>query len=170
MISPVPPPVYDHVSPVSKRRRVVRFVVVLVVVAIAGTAALSWLDRRAGNPAASGVPSVFAAQNDTLSRAPTGTRVRVRVVNTTRTDGLAKRATAVLREHGFDVVDYEGDAKKSRDSTLVVTHTGHPDWSARVVRALGVGTVDTRPDTSRYVDLTVFIGRDWKAPTQPFRP
>jgi hypothetical protein len=53
---------------------------------------------------------------------------------------------------------------------VVLTHTGHADWSARVVRVLGVGTVESRPDSSRYLDLTVMIGRDWKAPAQPFRP
>jgi len=97
--------------------------------------------------------------------------VRVRVLNSTDINGLAKRATAILRDQGFDVVEYEGEKRKTpRAFTLVQTHTGHADWGDRIVRVLGKGTIEMKPDTSRYVDVTVLLGLDWKGPTQPFRP
>ena len=91
-------------------------------------------------------------------------------------NGLAKRATSVLRDHGFDVVEYESEKRKTpRASTVVQTHTGHADWSNRIIRVLGTSAVESRPDSlhpdsSRYVDVTVLLGLDWKAPPQAFRP
>ncbi len=113
---------------------------------------------------------VAANVTDTFARAPRGVRIRVRVVNTTVTQGLAKRATFALRDYGFDVVDFEGDAALHRASTLIVTHTDRVDWANRIRRALGTGTIESHPDSSRLVDLTVFIADDWKSSTQPFRP
>ncbi|MBL0172488.1 MAG: LytR C-terminal domain-containing protein [Gemmatimonadaceae bacterium] len=107
---------------------------------------------------------------DTLARAPRGTRIRVRVLNATRTQGLAKRASFVLRDFGYDVVDFDSNAGAPRTSTLVLTHTGHADWAQRLRRALGTGTIETRVDSLRYVDFTVLVGSDWKAPTKAFRP
>ena len=169
MTSPVPPPLHDERPPLSRRQRVARFVVTLAIVAAAGTTGLWWWSSRDG--VTEPIGTAFAAPTDSLARAPRGVRVRVRVVNATEINGLAKRATSVLRDHGFDVVDYEGVKQKSpRALTLVQTHTGHDDWSARIAHVLGTGTVESRPDTSHYVDVTVFLGLDWKAPTQAFRP
>ncbi|MEP6833645.1 MAG: LytR C-terminal domain-containing protein [Gemmatimonas sp.] len=165
----VPPPLYDDLVPLSRRKRVARFVITLVIVAAAGTTGLWWWNNSDG--ATEPIGTAFAAQTDTLARAPKGVRVRVRVVNATEINGLAKRATAVLRDRGFDVVDYEGAKMKTpRATTLVQTHTGHDDWGNRVARVLGTGIIQSSPDTSRYVDVTVTLGLDWKAPAQAFRP
>lgn len=169
MTPPMPPFAYDEPPRQSKRRRVARFATAMVVVAAAATGATVWWNGRADVHTPIG--TAFAAQADTLARAPKGVRVRVRVLNASNVNGLAKRATFVLRDHGFDVVEYEGVKQKApREATLIQTHTGHDDWSDRVQRVLGTGSVETRPDSSRYVDLTVVLGLDWKAPTQPFRP
>lgn len=115
-------------------------------------------------------PRLAAAITDTLARAPREARIRVRVVNTTTTQGLAKRATFALRDYGYDVVDFEGDMALHRASTLIVTHNGHRDWAERIQRALGTGTIEAHLDSSRLVDVTVFVAEDWKSSTQPFRP
>lgn len=96
-------------------------------------------------------------------------RIRIEVLNATATRGLARRATAVLRDRGFDVV-YFGNTAEQRDSTLVLDRSGHPAFAASVVAALGVGRVEARPDTSRYLNATVLIGADWRAPSKPFYP
>jgi LytR cell envelope-related transcriptional attenuator len=114
--------------------------------------------------------AIQAAMSDTLARAPSGVRIRVRVLNTTKTRGLAKRASAVLRDFGYDVVDYDSDAAGPSSKTRIVSHTGHDAWALRLRRALGVGGVEIRADSLRYVDFTVMIGSDWKPPAQPFRP
>ena len=101
--------------------------------------------------------------------APSGVRIRVQVVNATATRGLARRATAFLRDRGFDVVEV-GTAREARDSTLVIDRSQRPEWAALVARALGASAFVSRPDSSRYVDITVLVGRDWSPPPEPLYP
>jgi hypothetical protein len=102
-------------------------------------------------------------------RAPAETRIRVEVMNATKTRGLARRATAFLRDRGFDVVAV-GTVAEARDSTLVLDRSGHPEWAALVARSLGNAHVESRPDSSRYLDVTVLLGTSWRPPTEPFYP
>ncbi len=136
---------------------------------VIGVSIGGWFALRPTIPT-NNAPHIAAATTDTLARAPRGTRIRVRVVNTTSTQGLAKRATFALRDYGYDVVDFEGDVALHRASTLIVTHGGHTDWAERIRRALGTGTIESRSDSSRLVDVTVFVADDWKSSSQPFRP
>ena len=101
--------------------------------------------------------------------APANTRVRVEVINATRTRGLARRVTRLLRDRGFDVVTYS-TSTITQDSTLVLDRSSHPEWARLVGKALGGARVAARPDTSRYVDVTVVLGTSWRPPPQPFSP
>ena len=101
--------------------------------------------------------------------APGDVRIRVQVLNATGTRGLAQRATEHLRDKGFDVVDV-GNNREKMDSTLILDRSNHPEWARRVAAAMGGATVLTRPDSSRYLDVTVLIGATWRPPTQPFHP
>jgi hypothetical protein len=103
------------------------------------------------------------------NRAPDSVRIRVQVLNGTSTRGLARRATMVLRDHGFDVVE-TGTLNESRDTTLVLDLSGHPEWARRVARALGVARIESRADSSRYLDIAVVLGATWRPPAQPFYP
>jgi hypothetical protein len=96
-------------------------------------------------------------------------RVKVQVLNATTTRGLARRATALLRDRGFDVVEM-GTAPERLDSSVVLDRAGNADRARRVAEALGGARVEARPDTSRYLDVTVLIGRSWRPPAQPFYP
>jgi LytR cell envelope-related transcriptional attenuator len=104
--------------------------------------------------------------------APRGVRVRVEVLNATLIRGLGRRATELLRDRGFDVVDVGTTSARERgDSTFVLDRSGHPDWAARVAQAMGQGArVISRPDSSRYLDVTVLVGATWRPPPQPFHP
>jgi hypothetical protein len=109
-----------------------------------------------------------------LGRSANGTganspRVRVQVLNATRTRGLARRAMLYLRDQGFDVVEV-GTTSATRDTTLVLDRSRHPDWARNVATSLGMARIETRPDTSRYLDVTVLIGSSWRPPAQPFYP
>lgn len=106
---------------------------------------------------------------DELPRAPDGVRVRVQVLNTTGTRGLARRATRLLRDQGFDVVDM-GNGNPALDTTLVLDRSGHPEWAAAVARLIKPATSRTERDSSRYLDVTVLLGRSWNPPPQPFNP
>lgn len=110
-----------------------------------------------------------AATAGRAARAPQGARIRVEVLNATPTRGRARRATQLLRDRGFDVVSF-GTAPERRDSTLVLDRSGHPDWAAAVAAALETGRTEARPDSSRYLDVTVLLGADWRPPAKPFYP
>ena len=101
--------------------------------------------------------------------ADTQTRVRVEVLNATNVRGLARRATMHLRDRGFDVLEI-GTWNQRLDTTLVLDRSGHPQWAKRVADALGGARVESRPDSSRYLDVTVLLGSSWRAPAQPFYP
>jgi hypothetical protein len=98
-----------------------------------------------------------------------GQRITVEVLNATKVRGLARRASLTLRDQGFDVVS-TGTNREQFDTTQVLDRTGHRDWAALAVKAMGGGTVLVRPDSSREVDLTVLIGAAWRPPSQPFYP
>ena len=102
------------------------------------------------------------------ARAPEDTRIKVEVLNATKTKGLARRATSFLRERGFDVVG-SGTNPEQRDTTIVLDRSSHPEWAKLVGRAMKA-PVQTRPDSSRYLDVTVILGGDWRPPPLPFHP
>ena len=100
---------------------------------------------------------------------PRTPRVRVQVLNATKTRGLGRRAMLYLRDQGFDVVEV-GTTSSTRDTTLVLDHSRHPDWARSVASSLGTARVESRPDSSRYLDVTVLVGSSWRPPAQPFYP
>ena len=85
----------------------------------------------------------------------------VEVFNATGQIGLARAATRMLRDQGIDVVYFGSDTANSLDSTQVIVRRGREDRAARVRRALGAGSVRAAPDSSRLVDVTVRLGRDF---------
>ena len=138
---------------------------VVALVAVAG--AMAWTTMR---------EDAVSVRETALGRlvtrevtAPPNTRVRVEIINATRTSGLARRVTRLLRDRGFDVVKYS-TSSTLQDSTVVLDRSGNAEWAKLVALALGGTRVDARPDTSRYVDVTVVLGATWRAPAQPFSP
>lgn len=110
-----------------------------------------------------------AVRQEIDAEAPAGVRIRVEVLNATRVRGLARRATMHLRDRGFDVVAV-GTSRETRDTTIVLDRSGHPGWASLVARALGGARVESAPDSSRYLDVTVLIGTTWAPPAEPFYP
>ena len=144
-------------EPRALKRTIALAVIAAVLLGGAGWAAQRWR-HRPGQP--------IGASD---ARAPEGVRIKVQVLNATKTRGLARRATLHLRDRGFDVVDV-GTDPNGRDSVLVLDRSGHPEWAKLVARALGGGQVLERPDTSRYLDVTVLLGGSWRPPAEPFYP
>ena len=144
-----------------ERRTLKRAVAALVLVVLVVAGAFAARSMRARPETKRAAPPDASA--------PDGARVRVQVLNATSVRGLARRATMHLRDRGFDVVE-TGTTSEQRDSTLVLDRSGHPEWAKRVADALGGARVEARPDTSRYLDVTVLLGRAWRPPTEPFYP
>jgi len=140
-----------------RRTRVV--IVALIAVVALGASAIARM-RTHHDPGVPAAPDV---------RAPSGARIRVQVLNGTKTNGLARRATMLLRDRGFDVVE-TGNVSGSLDTTLVLDLSNHPEWAARVAKLFGTARVETRPDSSRYLDIAVVLGSAWRPPAEPFYP
>jgi hypothetical protein len=138
--------------------------IVLLVVLVLGAA--SWV-LHARQVVRSPLSSVLPSGSG--PRAPEGVRIRVQVLNTTKTRGLARRATRVLRDRGFDVVEI-GTTTPMLDTTLVLDRSGHAEWAATVASILQPARAVARPDSSRYLDVTVLIGRSWRPPSHPLDP
>ncbi|MEO8910884.1 MAG: LytR C-terminal domain-containing protein [Gemmatimonadaceae bacterium] len=135
-----------------------------ILLALLVLTALIWFGVRALN---NRTPNVVVSVPDN-AKPPEGVRIKVEVLNGTRTKGLARRATLFLRDLGFDVVG-SGTNAAQRTQTVVYDRSGHPDWAARVGRAMGSPVIE-QPDSSRYLDVTVILGVDWRTPVLPFHP
>ena len=141
------------------RRRYGRIIVLGLI--LCGLAWIAW-QLLALRPSRNG----NAAPDD--ARAPQDVRIKVEVLNATQTKGLARRATFYLRDRGFDVVG-SGNVVEQRASTIVYDRSAHPDWARLVGRAMNAPVVE-QTDSSRFLDATVLLGRNWRPPALPFHP
>jgi hypothetical protein len=156
------------VSPDAVRRRRRRRLALLVVFLAAGGVIF-----RSRIPAVPRGP--VAVDNGATTRparvVPDTVRIKIEVVNATATRGLARLATAWLRDQGFDVVNTTTAAERDRmDTSLVLDRSGHPAWAALAATAMGGARVEARPDSLRFLDLTVLVGRSWRPPPQTLYP
>jgi hypothetical protein len=166
-LSPVgTPPVPPGVAARRRRRRVALLVILV------GIVAGVFRPRSASDEPS---PASSAAPHQIVQR-PTrmvgdSVRIRVEVINATDTRGLGRLATAWLRDHGFDVIGVGTAPEAGRlDSSLVLDRSGHPDWARLAAVAMGGARIESRPDSLRYLDLTVLVGRSWRAPPQSLYP
>ena len=115
-------------------------------------------------------PSGPAADDSPIGRVvPDTTRITVEVLNATDTRGVARQAMFALRDAGFDVV-FHGNTLERRDSTEILDRSGHTGWAMLAARAMRGGRILQQPDSSRFVDLTVLVGRNWTPPRLPLHP
>ena len=114
-------------------------------------------------------PTPLLAALAEVPRAPEGERIRVQVLNTTKTNGLARRATRLLRDRGFDVVEI-GTVGPTIDTTVVLDLSGHPTWADAAAKVMAPARTRVRADSSRYLDITVLIGSTWRPPAETLYP
>ncbi len=138
--------------------------ILLVVVAL--SAGGVWLWRRGATPEARRERALSAVVERVV---PDSVRIKIEVLNATNIRGLARRGTFHLRDLGFDVVS-SGNSTEKLDSTVVIIRSGRPEWAELAAKALGGARIQTRPDTSRYLDLTILLGASWRPPLETFHP
>ncbi len=139
-----------------------RWILLTLVIVVGGF--FAWKFR----PGASGAPAALGTAH--IERVvPDSARIKIEVLNGTNIRGLARRATFVLRDLGFDVVS-NGNSTEKVDSTVVIVRNGRMDWGELAAKALGGARVESRPDSSRYLDLTILLGASWRPPAQTFYP
>ncbi|MGQ0703775.1 MAG: LytR C-terminal domain-containing protein [Gemmatimonadales bacterium] len=95
-------------------------------------------------------------------KVPEPTGITVEVLNGTGRAGLARVATRVLRQEGFDVL-YFGTANHPVQRTEILVRRGDSSAAERVARVLGVGRVRVALDTLLRLDVTVLLGDDYPA-------
>jgi len=93
----------------------------------------------------------------------TEVRGRVEVLNASGRAGLARDATARLRNQGFDVVFFGTAPSSAGDSTLVIGRTGDHAVARAVAQALGISRIITQIDSALILDATVVLGRNYRA-------
>ena len=156
---------FEEIEAPRPRRKIGRWLLLLLLLAAGGW--YGWDYYQGATEPAPGSPGTFEDPAHNVT-APAGVRIKVEVQNATSTRGLARQATLYLRDRGFDVVSF-GNASERRDSTLVLDRSGHADWAALVATAMKA-RAESRPDSSRYLDVTVLVGSDWRPPALPFYP
>lgn len=145
----------------NRRKKIGRWIVVGGIVLVA-SGSLARLYLRSG-------PRLRSSAPVRGNIVPAGAHVRVEVLNATDTKGLARRAMLVLRSAGFDVVFF-GNTTERADTTRVLDRSGHADWAALAARAMGRSHVEEIPDSTRFLDVTVLVGRNWTPPLEPLYP
>jgi len=142
------------------RRRLLIVVVVGLLVAVAAVLTA----RRA-------VVRGPAALSGDTTRAPSAQRVVVEVLNSSGVSGLARRATFLLRDRGFDVVGWGNDPEGRRGETLIIDYSDKPEAADRLARVLGGGRIERGKDSlDRGLDITVKLGSSYKPPQEAFHP
>ena len=138
----------------------------VIALLLGGASVYVW--RRGSDAAAR--PAESATAEATIARVvPESLRIRVEVLNGAGTRGLARRATRAMRDAGFDVVA-SGNAPERTDSSVVLVRSGQVAWGELAAQALKGARVELRPDTSRYLDLTIIVGARWRPPPEAFDP
>jgi hypothetical protein len=139
---------------------------ILLTLALVGGAVAVWQVLPAAAPTPQAAESAPARPARLV---PDSVRIVVEVLNGTDIRGLARRGMFVLRDVGFDVVS-TGNASEPADTTTVFVRSGRVDWGELAAQAMGGARVVARPDSSRYLDLTVVLGRAWRPPAEAFHP
>ena len=91
--------------------------------------------------------------------------IQVEVMNGSGTQGLARVGTRTLRRAGVDVV-YFGNADTTYDSTRLIVRRGSREPADELRELLGAGKIEVAPDSTRRVDVTVILGKDWEPPKE----
>ena len=141
-------------------RRVRGLILVAALVAagvFAGSALSQWWEVPGSEVAAVGARAVLAPRE----------RVRVEVLNAGGRPNLAREATDLLRDDGFDVVYFGNAGAFDDDPSLVLDRVGRPELARGVADALGIRAVKSEPDSNLFVDVSVRLGEEWSRPEPP---
>jgi hypothetical protein len=93
--------------------------------------------------------------------------ITAEVLNGTGRPRLARLGARILRDQGIDVVS-TGNAD-SHATTRIIARRGSRAAAETVRRTLGIGAVDSIPDSLLRLDVTVILGTDFQ-PVTPLHP
>ena len=134
-----------------------RILVLLLLLTGAGIIVGTFLARRIPEPSTDGASRESARIEG---------RIRVEVLNGSGVPGVARDATRILRDSGFDVVWYGNAETYSDDSSVVMDRVGALETATLVADALGIPRVRSEPDSTLFLEVTVRLGPDWTDPSR----
>ena len=115
------------------------------------------------NLAPSGAPAETASGS--ASTNPTGTQVRVVLLNGTTTVGLTKKAETTLtdKDASVTVTDRDNAAKQDYEKTLVIDLTGKNAEKAKAIASVVKGEVGKLPsgESKPDADILIILGKDY---------
>lgn len=127
-------------------------VLALVLGAFAASTLMRHLDERE-------TANLEPRMEDTAPSVPRP-RIRVEVRNGSGLPGAAERMTELLRRRGFDVVDFGNADRFDHERTHVLDRIGNRAYAREVAAVLQGVPIESAPDSSLYLDVTVMIGGD----------
>jgi hypothetical protein len=74
--------------------------------------------------------------------------------------GAAGEVTTFLREAGFDVVDYGNADRFDYERTRIIDRMGSSVAAREVAAVLPGVPIESSPDPTLFLDVTIVIGRD----------
>ena len=93
------------------------------------------------------------------------------MLNSSGVGGLARRATFLLRDRGFDVIGFGNDPNGRQSQTVILDYTNKPEAAERLARVLGGADIKRARDSlDRGIDLTVRLGSSFKLHEESFHP
>lgn len=94
--------------------------------------------------------------------------VQVEVLNACGVSGLGAEMTAHLRDRGIDVVNTDNAPRQA--NSVVIDRVGNIEAARRIAETLGLSPDSVRQviDSTRYVEVSIIIGSDYKR-LEPFR-
>ncbi len=96
-----------------------------------------------------------------IKKSPTALEgIVAEVFNATTTHGIAEKLSKKLREYGCDVVLW-GNWGNRKKHTEIISRTGNLPKAMRIAKVMGCNHITTAIDTSRMVDVSIVIGKDF---------
>jgi hypothetical protein len=95
-------------------------------------------------------------------------QAKVEIKNASSLRNAAKKATWLLRDNNeynkFDIIDY-GNSKMIYNKSIVVDRRGYFKQSLSIASILKTNKILVLYDANNYCDITVFVGKDFKLPS-----
>ena len=125
---------------------------------LVGTFLMSTIARHTGSGPQGGLGFT---QNRGESEPPMDrARIRVEVRNGSGVSGAAGEVTTFLREAGFDVVDYGNADRFDYEQTRIIDRVSSSAAVREVAAVLPGVPIESSPDSTLFLDVTIVIGRD----------
>jgi len=89
--------------------------------------------------------------------------LEVEVLDCAGSSNAGQRLTDALRAQGYDVVEMKKNYSEIEERTFILDRSGNTEAARKLAALLGVppDKVFQKIDRSRYLDLTVVIGKDY---------